>query len=222
MNALTSLALAALAVGCGGESNATVRHRVTFLVFSDLAPVPGVVLANRGIVLSRTNADGAAQLTLTGTDGTVVPITVRCPAGTRAPAAPVDVTLRTMQLIDRTAAARGIVHRVNCPPEDRTIGVVVRTNGKAGLPVTWQGREIARTDAAGVASITFHVRPTQQIQLALATTEQTTLRPQNPARQFAAPDADEIFVWDQPFDEEAPRVRRRVRRTRRIGPVRIR
>jgi hypothetical protein len=182
---------------------------VTFEVYSDLSPLSGAALSVRTRELAHTDANGQARLELTGRDGMVVPVTVRCPAGTRGPENAIDVTLRTMQVIDQAAAARGIVQRVNCPPADRTVAIIVRTNGKAGVPITWQGREVSRTDSAGVASLTFRVRPAAQIQLALNTANEfAELRPQSPTRQFLAPDADEVFVWNQEF-ENAPTPRTR-------------
>ncbi len=200
LSAVTALGVAA----CASERPPD-RYRITFEVYSDLLPLPGVTLSVRTRQLGATDANGAARLELTGRDGMVVPVTVRCPAGTRGPEAAVDVTLRTMQVIDQAAAARGIVQRVNCPPEDRTVAIIVRTNGKAGVPITWQGREISRTDGTGVASMTFRARPQQQIQLAFNTaTDFADLRPQSPTRQFMVPDADDVFVWNQEFDVQAP------------------
>jgi hypothetical protein len=203
------------------------RYRVTVEVYSDLNPLPGAQLSVRGRPAGATGANGAAQLLLTGSDGTVVPVTVRCPERTRSPAAPIDVTLRTVQVIDRAAAARGVVHRVNCPPQDRTVAVIVRTDGRGGLPVVWQGREVSRTDPSGVAHLTFRMQPSSQFQLALATDSQPALRPSSPAHQFVVPDADDVFVWDQEFHDDTP-VRARPHAhfarpvIRHIGPIRIR
>jgi hypothetical protein len=203
--ALAALTLSALVPlgACGGQPPAT-RYRVTFEIVSDQLPLGGVQLAVRGRTVGQTDASGTARFDIPGRDGLVVPVTVRCPPGTRGPANAIDVTLRTVQVLDRAAAERGIVQRVNCPPEDRTVAVVVRTDGRVGLPITWQGREISRTDQAGVAHMTFRMRPQQQIQLAMLTESVPTLRPQNPTRQFIVPDEDAIFAFDQEFHEEAP------------------
>jgi hypothetical protein len=113
--------------------------------------------------------------------------------------------LRALQVLDRSAAARGVVQSVSCPPEDRTVAVIVRTDGRVGLPIQWQGREVTRTDAAGVAAMTFRMRPASQLQLAMITDTQPALRPQNPPQQWMVPDNDEVFVWDQSFHEEGHR-----------------
>jgi hypothetical protein len=217
--ALGIAVLAATACGCAGERPPN-QYRVTFEVYSDLSPLPGAALSVRTHELAHTDANGQARLELTGRDGMVVPVTVRCPTGTRGPENAIDVTLRTMQVIDQAAAARGIVQRVNCPPVDRTVAIIIRTNGKAGIPITWQGREVSRTDAAGVASLTFRVRPAAQIQLALNTANDfADLRPQSPTRQFLAPDADEVFVWNQDFETAAPTRPRNVHRSTGVHRV---
>ncbi|MEI8254314.1 MAG: hypothetical protein WCJ30_01440 [Deltaproteobacteria bacterium] len=205
VHTLVVTALAAVGAGACATERPPDRYRITFEVYSDLLPIPGALISVRTRQLATTDANGAARLELTGRDGVVIPVTVRCPAGTRGPENAIDVTLRTMQVIDQAAATRGIVQRVNCPPEDRTVAIVVRTNGKAGVPIMWQGREVSRTDGTGVASLTFRMHPQQQIQLALNTaTEFADLRPQGPTRQFMVPDADDVFVWNQEFDVLAP------------------
>jgi hypothetical protein len=207
--AALTLGLAALA-GCG-TSQPPPRYRVTFEVVSDLTPLAEVQLAVRGRPVASTDAAGLAHFEMPGRDGLIVPVTVTCPAGTRGPENAVDVTLRTVQGLDRAAAESGIVQRINCPPEDRTVAVVVRTDGRVGLPIVWQGREISRTDQGGVAHMTFRMRPNSQLQLAMLTDSAPTLRPQNPTRQFVVPDSDTVVTFDQEFHEEAPPVVRRAR-----------
>ena len=233
-NASGALALAlALAAGASAceEEKPPQRYRLTFEVYTDLLPLPGAELLVRARSMGRTDAAGTLQLELPGRDGLVVPVTIRCPEGTRGPAQPIEVTLRTLNILDRAAAARGIVNRVNCPPVDRAVAVVVRTDRRANVPVFWQGHEVSRTDESGLAVMTFRVRPSTPIQLAMNTAELATLRPQNPTRQFLVPDSDEVLVWEQEFHEEAapsarPRARPHVGPIRRmpvrIGPTRMR
>ncbi len=218
-----------LAAACD-EEKPPQRYRLTFEVYSDLLPLPGAELLIRARSMGRTDAAGTLQLELPGRDGLVVPVTVRCPEGTRGPAQPIDVTLRTLNILDRASALRGLVNRVNCPPNDRSVAVLVRTGGRANVPVYFQGHEVSRTDESGLAVMTFRVRPSTPLQLAMNTAELTTLRPQNPTRQFLTPDADDVLVWEQEFHEEGPapsaRPRPRpgiIRRIPvRIGPTRMR
>lgn len=224
-------ALAGASLSACEEEKPPQRYRLTFEVYTDLQPLPGAELLVRTRSMGRTDAAGTLQLELPGRDGLVVPVTVRCPEGMRGPQAPIEVTLRTLNILDRASAARGIVNRVNCPPNDRSVAVLVRTDRRANIPVLWQGREVSRTDESGLALLTFRVRPSTPLQLAMNTSEQGQLRPQNPTRQFLSPDSDDVVVWDQEFHEEAapsarPRPRPHVGPIRRgpvrIGPVRMR
>ena len=209
LSAAVVFAGAGLLASCATE-RAVTQYRVTFEVYSDLNVLPGAQLMVRGRPAAVTDAAGTARLAMQGQDGVMVPVTVRCPAGTRSPQQPVEVTLRTLQVFDRAAAARGIVHRVNCPPDDRTLAVIVRTNGRAGLPLMWQGREVSRTDENGMAHVVFHAHPTQQIQLALATDASPLLRPTSPTHQFMVPDADDVQMWPVDFQDAAPAAAPRV------------
>lgn len=223
ISALSLIAAASLAASCK-EGPDLKRYLVTFEVRVDRAPLAGARLLVRGRPLAQTNAEGLAQLALPGTDGTTHQVTVQCPAGTRSPALPVTVTLRTLELADRAAARRGIVQTVQCPPEERTLGVVVRTPGQTNIPVFWQGREIGRTDPGGVAHLTFRVRPQTPVQLELNTSENTQLHPENPHQTFLVADADDLQVWNQEFIATPPPRVRAVRRSapRNNRPVQIR
>ncbi|MDP3276830.1 MAG: hypothetical protein Q8Q09_16640 [Deltaproteobacteria bacterium] len=221
-----TLALAMiLAAGCK-EGPDTKRYRVTFEVRADRMPLAGVRLSVGGRPVAQTDAQGEAQLALPGTDGTQHMVTVTCPSGTRSPVNPVQVTLRTLVLADQAAARRGIVQTVDCPPIERTLGVVVRTEGQSNIPIFWQGREIARTDLGGVAHLSFRVLPQTQLQLELHTSENPLLRPENPRQNFLIAETDDIQTWDQTFAVERARPARRasVRRsapTRGPTPIRI-
>ncbi len=212
ISALSVLAAASVNASCK-EGPDTKRYLVTFEVRVDRAPLAGARLLVRGRPLAQTNAQGTAQLALPGTDGTQHLVTVQCPAGTRSPPQPVTVTLRTLELADQAAARRGIVQTVQCPPEERTLGVVVRTPGQTNIPVYWQGQEIGRTDPGGVAHLTFRVRPQTPLQLELRTADNTQLRPENPRQTFLVADADDLQVWNQEFSV-LPAARAPVRRSR--------
>ncbi|MBL8680365.1 MAG: hypothetical protein JNK05_14405 [Myxococcales bacterium] len=215
------LAAALLLAGAGGcdKPNAQKRYRVTFEVRVDRAPAVGARLFIRDRPVKQTDEQGQAQLLLPGEDGTAYQVRVACPPGTEGPTAPITVTLRTLELADRAAAQRGIVQTVQCRPLERTLGVVVRTEGQSNIPVFWQNREIGRTDQGGVAHLTFRVRPQTPVQLELRTAENPQLRPENPRQTFTVAENDDVQVWDQTFQEEQGRRPPRVRSTRRAPPV---
>ncbi len=197
------LALASVA-SCKQEQEQK-RYRVTFDVRVDRGPAVGARLVINNQVVKQTNEQGVAQLLLPGNDGTQFQVAVQCPPGTTGPVNPIPVTLRTLELADQAAAQRGIVQSVQCTPVERTLGVVVRTENQSNIPIFWQNREIGRTDQGGVAHLTFRVRPQTPVQLELRTAENPTLRPVNPRQTFAVTDSDDVQVWDQTFQQEAPR-----------------
>jgi hypothetical protein len=205
------------ALGCNKEPEQK-RYRVTFEVRVERAPAVGARLVIGGRPVKQTDAQGVAQLLLPGNDGTQYQVTVQCPPGTTGPASPITVTLRTLELADQAAAQRGIVQSVQCTPNERTLGVVVRTEGQSNIPIFWQNREVARTDQGGVAHLTFRVKPQTSVQLELRTTELPNLRPENPRQTFQVADADDIQTWDQTFQVQAPQPSV-VRRPRRPAPV---
>lgn len=213
------LAVFVLACGCA-QPQPPKRYRITVEVYADLNPLAGAQISLRNVAAGTTDATGVAQFTLPGREGQVVPLTVRCPDHTRSPATALDVSLRTLNTLDPVLAARGIVQKVNCPPVDRTLAVIVRTDRRVGLPVQWQSVPITRTDDGAVAHVTFRARPNTTLALTLDTSGAPTLRPQNPTRQFVVPDRDDVMVWDQAFDEEIVR-RPRGHVVRNRGPQRI-
>ena len=54
-------------------------------------------------------------------------------------------------------------YQATCPPTTRAIVVAVAAENGAGLPVLYLGREVARTDASGAASVLLHAVPGEPI-----------------------------------------------------------
>ncbi len=204
------LGTAALAsVGCE-EPPPPPSFPVTFLAESDPGvPLPGVTITVAGAQPALTGADGTVRLELSGQEGTAVPVGATCPDGYREAPALSPIVLRTTVGVGG-APAPGLRVGVSCLPAIRHGVVVVRAGGagtatRAGLPVMIEGREVARTDASGVAHVSLEMAPGQSFQVLLATaTASPMLRPQDPQLTFVFPDGDEIFAFDENFDEEAP------------------
>ncbi len=183
---------------------------VTFLAESDPGtPLEGVQIRVAGAEPTATGADGSVRMELSGTEGTQVPVAATCPEGHRPAEALAPIVLRTTFGVGG-APAPGLRVSISCPPTTRHGVVVVRAGGagsatRAGLPVIIEGREVARTDASGVAHVSLDMAPGQSFRVLLATaTVSPTLRPQNPELTFVFPDADEIFAFDERFDEDVP------------------
>lgn len=205
---------------------------ITFVAESDPgSPLAGVTITVAGAAPAQTAADGSVRLELSGEEGTSVPVTATCPDGYRDGPPLSPIVLRTTVGVGG-APAPGFRVSVSCPPATRQGVVVIRAGGtgtatRAGLPVMIEGREVARTDASGVAHVSLNMAPGQSFQVLLSTaTASPMLRPQDPQLTFVFPDANEIFAFDENFDEEAPPAPERPHRRRRAaaptaGPVLI-
>lgn len=192
--------LLALAAACESEPERT-RFSVTFTVNPD-EPLAGVTVSlDGGKTLGTTGKDGALRVTLSGREGTTVPFRVKCPDGYRQPASMPVLTLRRFKGLDPAAA--GIKVNIQCPPAERLAALVLKA-GKADLPVLAQGREVARTDADGVAHAVMSMPPNSTFRVVIDTSQNPALHPQSPATTLTVADADEIFLIDQQFQEDAP------------------
>ena len=214
------LVAACLLAACASEPP-PATFPVTFIARAD-EPLPGVEISvEGGRPLGSTGADGLLRATLVGREGLSVPFRVSCPAGYRAPREMPALTLRRFVGLDPAAAARGVEVTIQCRPAERMAALVVRA-GQPDLPVLARGREIARTNADGVAHALVRLPPNSTFRVVLDTSGDPALRPQNPATTLALGDGDEIFVIDQSFEqsrEPAPRERPRRRRNRKKPPV---
>ncbi len=202
MRALVSIAPLAALVAISGckflEPPPAPSFEATVKVVGDPdEPVAGAKVTYKTELIGVTDAAGRLSLRLKGAEGEVFDLTVACPQGYQSPSKPLTVTLR--RIADQTTKPE---YRVACPPTTRRIVVAVRAENGASLPVTYLGREVARTDASGAAHVKLDVTPNQAIQLVLDTGEEKDLRPQNPAHTFEVKGADDVFVLDQSFKVE--------------------
>jgi hypothetical protein len=162
-------------------------------------PLAGVEVQYSGQTIAATDATGAAKLTLRGHEGEQFDVTVACPAGFQSPAQPLSIVLH--RLADPTRMPE---YEAACPPTTREVIVAVRADKGPELPVVYLGREIARTDASGAATVLLRVRPHEPFDLALSTADKASeqLRPQNPVATFTPRDQDEVFVFEPHFTVE--------------------
>jgi hypothetical protein len=227
MKSITRLVLASsftVGIAACGEPPPLPVFPITFIAESDPGtPLPGVTLTVAGAAPAQTAADGTVRVELSGEEGTSVPVTATCPEGYRHAAPLSPIVLRTTVGVGG-APAPGLRVGVQCLPEMRHGVVVIRAGGtgtatRAGLPVMIEGREVARTDSSGIAHVSLNMPPGQSFQVLLATaTVSPMLRPQDPQLTFVFPDANEIFAFDENFDEEAPPEPEHHRRRRAAPP----
>jgi len=198
------------------------EHRFIVVALSDGEPVAGVAVITGGERAGETDEHGELDITLTGRDGAAVPLVVECPEGYRSPVDLRPLRLQSFRHLETSDGSRGIRRTVSCLPTERRAAIVVRAAGQVDLPIMIRGREVARTDASGVAHFSLRLRPNRSVRVQLDTSTRGDLRPHSPESTLRMPDRDEIFVIDQPFEvEEAPRQRRRRRSTGPRLPVRI-
>jgi hypothetical protein len=206
----------ALLAGCGMARSRLPPMEIAVRVESD----PGRVVAGAEIREREqrvvTGPDGIGIVKLYGTEGTVHQLDVTCPEGLIPPKEPLTITLR--RLADPTKRPEYVIV---CRPAIRNIVVSVRVRGASSLPVRYLGRELSRTDEAGVAHVLVRVAPQEDISIELGTDEKGNeqLRPINPRRSFIARNADDVFVFDQTFDLE--RQKTAARASGPVGPQRI-
>jgi len=197
----TFAALASLAGSACTEKPVTPDpFEVSIVVESDPgAPVAQAAILRNGKALTTTDPAGRAHLTLMGKDGESVDLTIKCPAEYDSPPKPINVLMR------RTSDKKVPEYTVTCPPSIRKIVVAVRAENGPFLPVTYLGKAVARTDAAGAAHILLAMKPGDQFELGLDTTSAERLRPQNPRGTFVVKPRDEIQGFDVKFTMEKPK-----------------
>jgi hypothetical protein len=205
------------AVGCDSQP-AERAFPVVIQVESD----SGVALAGARVLRDNreqgvTAEDGSLRLSLAGHEGDTAALRVACPADYTSPEAAIQVSLRS--LADANTVPR---YKAMCPPLLRNLVVAVRTQHATGLPVTFRGRELARTDHSGTAHVLLRVPPKEQIALQLDTSADPALRPKSPELTVDMPAQDKIVLFDKAFTREQPPAPKVRRAPKPIGPTPVR
>jgi hypothetical protein len=202
--ALAVLVAAGATISCNGFHNEPPPpFEVAIHVESDPGvPLAGAVIRRNNKDVTFTGADGRAKLTLSGNEGDAYDFYVACPADFQSPTKPVSVVLR--RLSDKKMPE----YTVSCQPTVRKVVVAVRTENGPFLPVTYLGKMVARTDASGAAHLLLAMRPGDQFELGLDTSEKghERLRPQNPVNVFQVKPHDDIQLFEVKFalEKEKP------------------
>lgn len=196
--AFAALALALAGAGCHLLDPPPPEHeRVLVRVSSDPGrPLKGATLSFEGQAIAETGDDGVAQLTITGNDGDRFAVTVACPAGYDAPARAVEVILRRL-----TGPSKLPEYEALCVPSTRTLVVAIRADNGANLPVVYLGKEIARTDTSGAATVSVPLPEGDQVELQLDTSDAShqRLRPLSPRKVFRIGPHDDVFTFEERF-----------------------
>lgn len=197
---LGCLVLGASSTGCAPpERNAAKPFPFQIVVEGDPGrPIAAAKVLRDAKEIASTNEKGSAKLALTGADGDVIDVDVKCPDAYRSPTKPISIRLARVSS-DKTPEVR-----VACPPTTRRVVIAVRADRGPNLPVRYLDQVVARTDASGAATFAIDVAAGAQFSVALDTTEAGAerLRPQNPSRPFVANGDEGLVLMDQRFTLE--------------------
>jgi len=154
-------------------------------------------------LVARTDAEGRAHVNLTGADGLTFELKIKCPEGFRSPLEPLIV--RRIVLAGPSNVPE---YAVTCHATRHTLVVVVRADGRPGLPVVYLGKTIAQTDRSGVAHVMMDMDVRERVELTISTAgkENEKLHPQNPVQYFELADSDAIQFFDVTFSRD-PKVK---------------
>lgn len=177
------------------------------------APVSDAEIASQSQVISKTNGEGLAEITVGGREGATYLVDVRCPSGYRSPEAPLEIR----RLDNGSAAPPEYITR--CNRLRHTLVVNVRVTGAGGsLPVLHLGKPLTRTDADGKARVVLEGDVFERVDLQLDTSDPAfaKLHPQNPVGSFEIPNRDDEVTFEVKFTADKKPPPKVVRRT---GPV---
>jgi len=194
---LAPLALVVASACADPEPLPFVAH---FSVQADeTSPVAGAQIAVRGKLVGNTNATGELQARLLGFEGDRVPITLTCPMGYAPSPADSVVILRSVQGLGGEER-KPIDHALGCEPTKRDAVVLVHVGGAtASLPVKIDGAVVGETDGLGFGHFYLRPDPGARFEVALDTSSNDKLMPQNPQQVFQVETHDDVFVFDREF-----------------------
>ena len=212
--ASVALGLLALTACADPEPLPFVAH---FSVMADeKTPVAGAQIAARGKVIGTTSPTGELQARLHGFEGDRVPITLTCPNGYAAGAAESVIILRSVQGLGGEER-KPIDHALGCQPTKRDAVVLVHVSGAAAsLPVKIDGASVGQTDGLGFAHFYLRPDPGTRFEVAIDTSSNEKLMPQNPQQVFQVDTHDDVYVFDRDF--KLPPKPKAVRKRAKVKP----
>jgi hypothetical protein len=203
--------------GCATAPRAEVESVLVRVEAAPNVPVSGAEVRIPGRPGARTDTQGLARVDLEGRQGDAFSVDVVCPDGFLSPK-PIDVSLVAL-----AEQAKVPEYRARCVSLTRSVVIAVRAEKGPNLPVMVLGREVARTDASGAATVHLDVRPHEPTTVSISTREARALLPQNPSMSFVATDNDDFLLFDVDFttpakDKPKP-VANRARKAAPSGPT---
>ncbi len=167
-------------------------------------PVKNAEIASQSQVISTTNQDGRAEITVSGREGATYLVDIRCPNGYRSPQVPLEI-----RRLDNGAASPP-EYVTHCSRLRHKLVVRVKAIGAGGpLAVLYLGKPLTRTDAEGNARVVLEGDALERIDLQLDTSDPSFAKfhPQSPIGSFEIPNRDGETTFEVKFtqDKKAPR-----------------
>jgi len=166
-------------------------------------PIDGAEIVSQSEVVARTNAEGKAQISLNGKDdGSMFPVEVKCPKLFRSPNQPIAVR----RIRSGAAIPEYVAH---CDRLRHQLIVAIKTDGATNMPVMHLGKEVARIDQAGHASVLVEGDVRERVELLIDTSDPkfAKMHPQNPTGSFEIGNKDEIKTFEVKFTRDKAVVR---------------
>jgi hypothetical protein len=188
------------------EAPAAPPFEVALVVSADEGePVAGARLWVAGEAAGASNDDGRLVVALRGREGDRLALRLECPPGYVAePEQSLLILRRVRPLKGREPGP--VSQALRCAPSQRAAVVLVRVQGAERIPVAIDGTPVAETDAHGFAHLHVQRDPGARLEVTLDTSARRELMPQSPRRTFEIADREALFVFDQRFKHERPRL----------------
>ncbi len=200
------IALLTLLATLGCQGNKEEPFRLMFASESDPGqPLGGVRVTVDDAPIGETAANGFLEVSLDEKPGTRLVLGANCPDGYQQARLVPTLTLRRLRSLASGPDAGQLRVPITCAPTHRTAALVVRAEGRAGVPIVVNGRELARTDKNGVAHVAIRSLPYDNLRVVLDTRTFPSLMPQDPELSFQIGESDEIFIFDQAFIDKPVR-----------------
>lgn len=202
---LVMLACMALLAGSGCASSRAEAPRLILVRAQDDhgTAIVGAAVDVEGIATVRTAADGTARVSLSARGSPRARVGVTCPAAYR-PLEPRHV------LRQPTAGSTPLELSFVCRPKLRTLVVVARAEGGAGLVLRADGAPVGTLGSDDTLHAVLRRPPDSDLRLLLDTGERP-LTPRQPTRELRVADRDEVVVFDQPLQRVKPVAIRRAK-----------
>jgi hypothetical protein len=177
------------------------------------APVQHAEIASQSQIITTTNIDGRAEITVSGREGATFLVDVRCPQGYRSPEVPLEIR----RLDNGSATAPEYVTKCNRLRHRLVVNVNLKApNGAsvAGLPVLYLGKPLTKTDAEGKAKVVLEGDVLERVDLTVDTNDASFAKyhPQNPVGSFEIPNLDGETAFEVKFTVDKPPPRKAVGR----------